>query len=436
MSSSIFATRRDRFMKLMDPKGVAIFHSSREAIRNGDSDYKFRQSSDLLYLTGFAEPESCLLLVPGAEKERVVMFVRPRDPEREVWDGRRAGVEGAVRDFGADVAYPIAELPSRLGALLGNKTELHYGFGTDVTFDAQLTSQLGQLRQWERRSGRPPKRVVDPHYTLHELRLFKSPEEIELLSRAAAISGEAHVAAMRGAKPGVFEYELEALIDYTFRKRGGVGPGYGSIVGAGDNATILHYRENTSPLKTGDLVLIDAGCEVDFCTADVTRTFPCGGRFSPAQRRCYELVLQSQEEAIRMTKPGVTIDQIHERVVAILTAGMIEMGLLEGELRERVADGSFRHYYMHRTSHWLGMDVHDVGTYGDDEGKPRSLQPGMVITIEPGLYISRDAASAPADFRGIGIRIEDDILVTEDGHRNLTAGVPKQVAELEELCGG
>lgn len=422
-------------MEAMGQGAVALLHSPAEALRNGDVHHPFRQSSDLYYLTGFAEPETTLVLRPGAERDRTVLFVRPRDPEREVWDGRRAGVEGAVERYGADVAYPAAELEARLPELLANVEDLYYGLGFDPSFDAVVTRTLAALRGAERRGLRPPRRVVDPRWTLHEHRLRKSDEEIAALRTAAAITAEAHIAAMRAAGDGVNEYELEALLDYTFRRRGGAGPGYNSIVGSGANATILHYIDNDQPMADGDLVLIDAGCEYQFYTADVTRTFPVSGRFSDAQRRCYQLVLDAEEEAIGMTRPGITIDDIHQRCVEILTEGMVELGLLEGPASARIAAGDYKRFYMHRTSHWLGMDVHDVGVYNQD-GAARPLEPGMVLTIEPGLYIAADAEGVPDELRGIGIRIEDDILVTADGCENLTRAVPKQVDEIEAACRG
>lgn len=430
---AIFANRRQRYMEAMGPHAVALIHSPPETLRNGDVTHPFRQSSDLYYLTGFREPEATLVLRPGADKDKVVLFVRPKDREREIWDGRRAGVEGAVDEYGADAAYPVSELDARLPALLANTTDLYYCLGLDPAFDARVCGILAELRARERRVGPAPRRVVDPREVLHEMRLRKTPDEIALMRKAGAITAEAHIAAMKAAAPGVFEYELEAVINYTFRRRGGAGPGYSSIVGSGDNATILHYIENDRAMADGELVLIDAGGEYELYTADVTRTFPVSGRFSEAQRRCYEVVLAAQEAGIAMTRPGVTIDQIHERTVELLTEGMVELGLLEGPASARIEDGSYKQFYMHRTSHWLGMDVHDVGNYSAD-GAPRPLEPGMVITIEPGLYIAADSEGVPAELRGIGIRIEDDILVTEGGCENLTSGTPKSVADVEAAC--
>ncbi len=422
-------------MDAIGPNAVAVVHSPPEAVRNGDAEFRFRQSSDLYYLTGFSEPATTLVLRPGADDGEMVLFVRPRDPERETWDGRRAGVEGAVQRYGAAAAYPVDELEERLPDLIGDRDDLYYSLGLDPGFDAVLIRTVAQMRARERRGRRAPRRVVDPRDVLHELRLRKTAEELDLMRRAAAITCEAHAAAMAAAAPGVGEHELEALVDYTFRKSGGTGPGYNTIVGAGDNATILHYIENDQTLADGDLVLIDAGCEYGFYTADVTRTFPASGTFTDAQRRCYEIVLRAQEAGVEMTRPGVTIDEIHERTVEILTSGMVELGLLEGPVADRISDDSYKRFYMHRTSHWLGMDVHDAGNYTAG-GNPRPLEPGMVITIEPGLYIAADADNVPDELRGIGIRIEDDVLVTEDGPENLTAACPKSVADVEAACRG
>lgn len=431
---AIHARRRQAYMDAIGPRAVAVVHSPPETLRNGDVHHIFRQSSDLHYLSGFDEPEATLVLRPGAD-ERVVMFVRPRDPETEIWDGRRAGVEGACQRYGADRAYPAGELAKRLPELLANCDELYYSLGLDPAFDAIIGRVIAGLRSSERKGRRSPRALVDPRTVLHEMRLRKDADEQQLMRRAAEISAEAHVEAMKAAQPGVTEYQLEALINYTFRRQGGTGPGYNTIVGSGENATILHYIDNDRTLEPGDLVLIDAGCEYRSYTADITRTFPVSGRFSEAQRRVYEIVLEAQESAIAMTRPGITIDDIHEHCVQRLTEGMIDLGLLAGTARERIDDGAYKRFYMHRTSHWLGMDVHDVGAYTRD-GVARPLEPGMVITIEPGLYIAADAEGVAAEYRGIGVRIEDDILITDAGHENLTAAAPKRVTDLEALCGG
>jgi Xaa-Pro aminopeptidase len=429
----VFAARRDAYLQAIGGNAVAIVRSLPERLRNGDAFHPFRQHSDVLYLTGFVEPDTTLVLRPGAETERVVMFVRPRDPEMETWDGRRAGIDGAKSIYGADAAYPSSELPQKIAELIANHDELHYAVGLDEEMDALVMQTIAKLRKSEKRGKRPPRAIIDPRSALHELRLHKRPEEIAALRKAADISSEAHVAAMKAGKPGVFEHELEALINYTFRRHGGAGPGYATIVGAGENATILHYIENNRSISDGDLVLIDAGCEYDHYTADITRTWPANGRFSPIQRRVYQVVLDTQVEAVAMVKPGVTLDEIHNHCVRRLTEGMIALGLLGGSVDDRVADQSYRKFYMHGTSHWLGLDVHDVGAY-TREGKARPLEAGMVITVEPGLYIASDAPDVPPELRGIGVRIEDDVLVTEVGHDVLTAACPKRIEDIEAAC--
>jgi len=434
LDASVFRRRRERYMDQIGDRGVAVICSPPEAIRNGDVHHPFRQTSDLLYLTGFVEPETTLVLRPEA-KQAVVLFVRPRDPERETWDGRRAGVAGAVADYGADVAYPMAELNERLPSLLANRDDLYYSVGVDADADRLITATVGQLRARARRGEKPPRRIVDPAGVLHEMRLHKTDEELAIMRRAAAITAEAHIEAMRTAAGGVGEYELEALVNYTFRRRGGSGPGYSTIVGSADNATILHYTENDRVVRDGELILIDAGCEVTGYTADVTRTFPVNGTFSDAQRRVYEVVLAAETAGIEMTRPGVTIGDIHKRCVQVLTAGMVELGLLKGPVADRISDESYKRFYMHRTSHWLGMDVHDVGAYLDGDAS-RPLEPGMVLTIEPGLYIAAGSKGVDAAMLGIGVRIEDDVLVTADGCSVLTEAVPRTVEDVERTCRG
>ena len=432
---AVFAARRDAYMQAIGRDAVAVVRSLPERLRNGDSFHPFRQISDLLYLTGFVEPDTTLVLRPGADKDRVVMFVRPRDPEMETWDGKRAGIDGAMSQYGADAAYPSSELPAKLGELIANCEQLYYAVGLDDDMDKLVMQAIARLRKTERRGKRPPLSIVDPRMHLHELRLHKRPEEIAALRKAAEISTEAHVLAMRAGKAGVGEHELEALINYTFRRHGGAGPGYATIVGAGANATILHYIENRATIAEGDLVLVDAGCEYDHYTADITRTWPAGGKFTPTQRRVYQIVLDTQVEAVEMVKPGITIDEIHQLCVRRLTEGMIALGLLSGTVDDRINDLGYRKFFMHGTSHWLGLDVHDVGAY-THRGKARPLEPGMVITVEPGLYLAADAADVPSELRGIGIRIEDDIAVTETGHDVLTAACPKRIEELEAAARG
>ena len=429
---AVFAARRDDYMDAIGPDAIAIVRSLPERLRNGDAFHPFRQSSDVVYLTGFIEPDTTLVLRPGAETERVIMFVRPRDPEMETWEGRRAGLEGAKERYGADAAYPASELDAKLPELLANVDEWHVALGIDDDLDELVSRSIARLRRTEKKGKRPPRAVVDPRVALHELRLIKRPEELAALRKASAISSDAHIAAMKAGRPGAFEHELEAVINYTFRRAGGAGPGYATIVGAGENATILHYIENRCAIADGDLVLVDAGCEYDHYTADITRTWPANGRFSPAQRKVYELVLATQIAAIAMARPGTTLDQIHEFCVRSLTEGMVELGLLHGVVDELIKDLSYRKFYMHGTSHWLGLDVHDAGAYTKD-GSARPLERGMVITVEPGLYIAHDAPDVPEEFRGIGVRIEDDLVITDGAPEVLTAACPKSIAELEAL---
>jgi Xaa-Pro aminopeptidase len=417
-------------MDRIGPKAVAVVGGKKLSVRNSDVEHRFRQSSDLWYLTGFTEPEALAVIAPG-RPQKFTLFVRPRDPERETWTGRRAGIEGARDKFGAEAALPIDAVPSELPKLLDGADEVLYIPGEDEELDRLLLSSIAHTRQMERRGMRAPRRIGDLRWMLHELRLVKDEDALAKMRRAVAVTREAHTAAMRAARDGVHEYEIEALIDYTFRRAGGF-PGYGTIVGGGVNATILHYVDNDQALVGGQLLLVDAGGEIEGFTADVTRTYPIGARFSPAQRRCYELVLAVEKACIGAVRPGNDIDSIHRQAVELLTRGMVELGLLKGSVPELIETGAYKRFYMHRTSHWLGMDVHDVGIYAP-EGKSRPLQPGMVLTVEPGLYVAADALDVAAEYRGIGIRIEDDILVTERGHENLTASIPKELAELEAL---
>jgi Xaa-Pro aminopeptidase len=426
------AARREEITARMkkDGGGVMLLPAAEEKTRNSDNEYLFRQDSDFAYVTGFDEPTGCALVFADG---RYVLFVRPKDPDREIWTGRRAGVEGARAVYGATEAYPVSDLDARLGTLVDGAGTVWFRLGAEAAWDARLGRVLNDLRARARTGAVAPQRIVDPGAVLHEMRLFKGDAEVAALRKAAEITAEAHLSAMRDGQPGRREYQVQAEIEYAFRRRGGTGPGYGTIVAAGANSTILHYRAGSDELRDGEVCLVDAGGEYGFYTADVTRTFPVSGSFTKAQREAYELVLAAQEMSIAATKPGATVDEIHELVVRELTEGMVRLGLLQGDPAERIADKSYRKYYMHRTSHWLGMDVHDVGAYYV-AGKSRPLEPGMVLTVEPGLYIAADDAGAPEALRGVGIRIEDDILVTADGHVNLTASTPKAPDEVEACC--
>jgi Xaa-Pro aminopeptidase len=432
---SIHAARRARIFEEMEKRGggVMVLPAADEKVRNHDSEYLFRQDSDYAWAIGLDEPTGCAVLLARGGERKLVLFVRPRDREKEIWTGRRAGVEGAKEQYGADEAYVVSELDEKLPRLVEGARTLWYRIGFDAAWDARLSRILNDLRGAARLGKMPPEAVVDPGRIVHELRLVKAPDELAKLRRAAEISAEAHMAAMRDGLPGRREYQVQSEIEYAFRRRGGSGPGYGTIVAAGVNSTILHYRAGDAVLRDGDVCLVDAGGEYQWYTADVTRTFPVSGEFSPAQAELYTMCLEVQKRAIASVRPGTTLDAIHDQTVRELTGGLIDLGLLEGSVDDRIADKSYRRYYMHRTSHWLGMDVHDVGDYYVD-GKSRPLVPGMVLTIEPGLYVAEDDPDAPAPLRGVGIRIEDDVLVTEDGHANLTEAVPKEIAEMEAVC--
>ncbi len=428
----VYAERRRVALERMGG-GVLVVPAAPVFVRNNDVEHAYRQDSDLYYLTGFDEPESVLVLRKGAEGPETILFVRPKNPEREIWDGYRAGVDGAKADFGADVAHPIDDFDRVLPDLLENVRRLHARIGRDDAFDRRVLRAIDVVRSRARRGVHAPTEIVDPGTVLHEMRLRKDVHEVALMRRAAEITGAAHLAAMEAALPGRFEYEVEAELERAFRAGGSRRAAYESIVGSGPNATVLHYRSNTRQMADGDLLLIDAGCEYGYYASDVTRTFPVGGRFTAPQRKLYDVVLRSQIAAIDAVKPGVTIDDVHEVALRVLVEGLVEVGLLEGPAEARIEDGAYRAYYMHRTSHWLGMDVHDVGSYFV-AGEKRRLEPGMVLTVEPGLYVGEGAADpAAAPYRGIGIRIEDDVLVTESGHENLTAHIPKDADAIERI---
>jgi Xaa-Pro aminopeptidase len=427
-----YIERRKNLMAKL-PGTVAVFASAPVAIRNNDVEHEYRQDSDFYYLTGFAEPDSVLVLSTEHPDHSCVLFVRPRDPDREVWDGARAGVDGAVQTFGADAAFPIAELAQRLPDYLQNHERLLYRFGKDRVFDDKMLTALDATRARSRRAISWPVQIVDPASILHEMRVFKSKEELATMQRAAAITRDGHLAAMQVAKPGRFEYEVEATLRQVFRQHGSERPAYAPIVGSGPNATVLHYRQNDRKMEAGDLLLVDAGCEYGYYASDVTRTFPVSGKFSAPQEAIYRIVLDAQLAAIAATRPGATLEQIHEHALAVIVDGLVRLGLLTGERQKIIDEQLYRPFYMHRTSHFIGMDVHDVGAYFQKH-QPRPLEPGMVITIEPGIYIGAANAAVPPEYRGIGVRIEDDVLVTPDGQLNLTADIPKSVSEIERAC--
>ena len=429
---SEFAARRTQLLEAIGD-GVAVFPSAPAAVRNRDVGHPYRQDSDFYYLTGLDEPESLLVLSNQHDEHKVILFVRPKKREREIWDGPRAGVEGAVRDFGADVAFPIEELAAKLPDYLGNVERLHYRIAQNHEADSKVFDCLNLLRRGGRRGVTAPEVIVDTSVHLHEMRLRKSDAEVATMRQAAEISREAHLRAMHLARPGMHEYELDAELLHIFRKHGSERPAYESIVGSGPNATILHYRAGNRSLNDGELVLIDAGCEYDYYASDITRTFPVSGKFSDEQRAIYGLVLEAQKASIGAVKPGATLDEIHQRAVRVITEGLIDLGLLTGDPDSLIDEKKYEPFYMHRTSHWLGMDVHDVGHYYLD-GEHRPLEPGFVLTVEPGIYIAADAEELDARWRGIGVRIEDDVLVTPGGADVLTDGIPKEIHDVEAAC--
>jgi Xaa-Pro aminopeptidase len=469
-----FADRRQRFAEAIGD-GMAVIPGAQPARRNADTEYEFRQNSDFYFLTGFDEPDAVLVLNPAHAKERYVLFVRPRDREMEIWNGRRAGVEGAIATYGADAAYTVDQLDDKLREYVVDRPSLFYRLGTPP-FDGKVTRLLEHGRAVRTRGFTAPARVEDPEPILHELRLRRSPAELVRQRRACEIARDAHIEAMRFCRPGLHEYEVQAAIEFVFRAGGSPRNAYPSIVASGPNACILHYNENTRRMADGDLLLIDAGCEWGYYSADITRTFPVSGRFTAAQRRLYEIVLDAQLAGIAACRPGARYETIHEAARRVLSRGLVDLGVLPRSVEESLAMHHYREFYMHGTGHWLGMDVHDVGDYRI-RGVSRVLEPGMVLTVEPGLYFDpeREAVTyhlreyseeemwerryrlgmaaakkiedeekaraekvvhpVPAEYRGIGVRIEDDVLITADGCEVLTAGTPKTVEDVERACG-
>lgn len=432
ITKSEFARRRKALMDVMEPNSIAIVPAAPERTRSRDTEYLYRQDSDFFYLTGFAEPEAVLVLIPEREHGEFVLFCRDRDPEREIWDGYRAGPAGACEQFGADDAFPIDDIDDILPGLLEGRERVYYAMGKDANFDRQVMEWVNAIRAKVRSGATPPGEFLDLSHFLHDNRLYKSAAEIRVMREAGEISARAHVRAMQYCQPGVMEYQLEAEILHEFAMAGARAPAYNSIVGGGKNGCILHYVENNAALKAGDLVLIDAGCELESYAADITRTFPVSGTFSDEQKALYNIVLAAQEDAIATIKPGAHWNEPHEASVRTITSGLLALGLLEGELEELIESGAYRRFYMHRIGHWLGMDVHDVGDYKVG-GEWRVLEPGMAMTVEPGIYVAPDDETVAKKWRGIGIRIEDDVVVTKDGCDILTEDVPKTVAEIEAL---
>ena len=434
MKKSEFKRRRHKLLEEIHD-GVAIINTHRHHHRNRDTQFPFRPDSDFYYLTGFAEPEAVAVLIPGREEGEFVLFSRPKDPLRETWDGRRAGQLGACEDFGADQAFDISELNEQMPELLKNRQRVYYSIGKESEFDNRVMSWVNELRGQARAGINTPNEFITLDHLLHEHRLFKSAAEIEAMRTAGTISAAAHVRAMQACKPGMVEYQLEAEMQHEFITRGARSPAYNFIIGGGANSCILHYSENDQKLRNGDLVLIDAGAEYDYYAGDITRTFPVNGRFSDDQRTLYNLVLDSQTAAIAEVAPGKDWNQPHAAAQTVIINGLLELGILQGTLEEQLEGGDFKRFFMHRTGHWLGMDVHDVGDYKIDN-QWRLLEPGMVTTVEPGIYIAAGSEGVDEKWWDIGIRIEDDAVVTRDGCEILTGDVPKTIEEIEALMQG
>lgn len=427
-----FVQRRSKLLAQLDNHSVAIIPAAVEITRSRDTEFPFRQDSDFFYLTGFKEPDAVLVLSKDKQGEgKSTLFCRNKDKTAEIWHGRRVGYESAKSDYLFDETYPLSELDDELLQLVNGNCTLFYAQGTYSTFDDKVWALLNTLRGAPKKGYRAPEIIKDTRPLIHEMRLFKSDAEIAVMRKAGQISAEGHVRAMQFAKPDATEYQLEAELHHHYAMNGARYPAYGTIVGSGNNANILHYTENSDTLKAGDLVLIDSGCELEGYAADITRTFPVSGKFSEPQKTIYELVLKAQAAAFEHVKPGGTLVAANKAVMTVMTQGLIELGILSGELDTLVEKQACKAFYMHGLGHWLGLDVHDVGEYKLDEAD-RPFAPGMVLTIEPGLYFDEDA-QVPEQYKGIGIRIEDDLLVTENGHENLTQDVPKTVAEIEAL---
>jgi len=417
----------------MGPDAVAVLLGAKLATRSNDTEFPFRQDSDFWYLTGFAHPNAMAVLRTDGGPE-FSLYVEPRDRELETWTGYRPGVEGAIEEYEADEAFSNEAFLSALAGMFDKAKRIYHQLGRDSAVDARITAALDAMRRHSRRGLVPAEAIHDPRSLVHEMRLLKEPAELDRMRRAAAITHCGHLAAAALAQPGRFEYELQAAIEFEFRSRGAAGPAYTSIVGGGRNATVLHYITNNRVLNDGELVLIDAGCEWEGYAADVTRTFPVGGRFTPERLAIYEIVLAAQHAALDRCKPGSTLPEIHDAAVRVITEGLVDLKLLDGPVDDAIANENFRRYYMHSTSHWLGLDVHDVGSYKRD-GENRALEAGICLTVEPGIYIPADDEKAEAAFRGIGVRIEDDVAITPEGHENLTSAIPKAPSEIEALVG-
>ncbi len=434
MTSSEFQKRRAKLMGQMSPDSIAIVPAGRTQLRNRDTEHLFRQNSDFHYLTGLGEPDAVLVLAPGREHGEVILFCHERDPQFEHWNGERLGPERASQVLGVDDAFPIGDLADILPGLLEGRDRIYATLGDHPDFDRQLMSWVKDIRAKQVHGARPPGEFTVLAHLLHDLRLYKSPAELKLMRRAAQITTAAHIRAMRATRPGLTEAHLEAELVYEFMRSGARFPAYPCIVGAGRNSCVMHYVKNDGPLRDGELVLIDAGCEFELYASDVTRTFPINGRFDATQRAVYEIVLEAQLAAIAAAKPGDPFDAPHRVAISTMVDGLIDLEIMQGDRDELIESEAYRKFCVHKTSHWLGLDVHDVGDYKIDDAW-RALEAGMVMTVEPGIYLPDDE-SVPRKFRGIGIRIEDDVLITKTGNEVLTAAAPKTIADIEAVMNG
>ena len=432
---SEYANRRNALMKQIGSSGMVILSAAEALLRNGDAFYPYRQNSDFYYLTGFEEAEAVLILAPGRKEGEYVLFNRARDRDREIWDGPRAGQEGACEEFGADQSFPIEALEDYLPSLMVGRETVHYPLGMNKNFDKLLFRVVNSIRTRSRGGIQAPVGFKDISPSIHEMRLFKGAAEVDLMRQAAHIAGKGHVRAMQVCRPEMNEYQLDAELTYAFQRHGARYHAYSSIVGAGRNTCVLHYIQNNQVIAEGDLVLVDAGAEYQHYASDITRTFPANGKFSPEQKAIYELVLSSQLAALESIKPGRLWTEAQDIIVNVLTQGLLDLGILKGSLAELLETQAYLPFYMHRSGHWLGLDVHDAGRYtiGD---KWRALQPGMVLTVEPGLYISADLPHVDPCWHNIGVRIEDDVCVTEKGHDILSKETPKTVSDIESIMAG
>lgn len=422
--------RRKELMAQMEPNSIALLASAPPRLRNNDAEYLYRQNSDFYYLTGFSEEHAFLALIPGRKQGECVLFCQEKDRQKELWTGVLMGPDAACEELGIDDAFPIGDIDDILPGLIEGRDRVYYSMGKDDKFDDQVMDWVKVIRNKAKMGAHPPGEFLVLDHLLHELRLFKSAGEIKLMQQAAKISAEGHRRAMACCRPGIKEYEMEAELLYAFTRNGSRAPAYSSIVAAGENACILHYNSNDAEVKEGDLVLIDAGCEYEYYASDITRTFPATGKFSPEQKAIYQIVLDAQVAAIAAVKPGALWDAPHKASVKVITQGLVKLGLLKGRASQLIKEEAYRDFYMHRVGHWIGMDVHDVGDYKIDD-RWRLLEPGMVTTIEPGIYIAPDNKKVEKRWRGIGVRIEDDVVVTKQGNKILSEGIPKTVDEIE-----